>query len=79
MMDAKPADLISALPDKAALAGIRAYILHEGLEGNLEDAAKAFEQVWQCAGHEGIQPGNIRGNSGNPASAGGCSASVSCG
>ncbi len=55
MKDAKLADLISALPDKAALAGIRAYILHEGLEGNLEEAAKAFEQVWQCEGHEGIK------------------------
>lgn len=55
MMDAKLADLISALPDKAALAGIRAYILHEGLEGNLEEAAKAFAQVWQCEGQEGIK------------------------
>ncbi len=55
MMDAKLADLISALPDKAVLAGIRAYILHEGLEGNLEDAAKAFEQVLQCEGQEGIK------------------------
>lgn len=55
MKDAKLADLIFALPDKAALAGIRAYILHEGLKGNLEDAAKAFEQVWQCTGYEGIK------------------------
>ena len=55
MKDAKLADLISALPDKAALAGIRAYILHEGLNGNLEEAIKAFEQVWQCEGHEGIK------------------------
>ena len=55
MKDAKLADLISSLPDKAALAGIRAYILHEGLDGNLEDAAKAFEQVWLCEGHEGIK------------------------
>ena len=55
MKDAKLTDLISTLPDKAALAGIRTYILHEGLKGNLEDAAKAFEQVWLCEGHEGIK------------------------
>ena len=55
MQDAKVADVISALPDNAALAGIRAYILHEGLRGNLEDATKAFEQVWLCEGHEGIK------------------------
>ncbi|WP_165072848.1 hypothetical protein [Desulfovibrio sp. ZJ200] len=55
MMDAKLADLISALPESAALAGIRAYIIREGLEGNLEDAAKAFEQVLQCEGQEGIK------------------------
>ena len=54
-MDAKLADLTSALPNKAALAGIRAYILHEGLKGNLEDAAKVFDQVWQCEGCEGIK------------------------
>lgn len=54
-MDAKLADLTSALPNKAALAGIRAYILHEGLKGNLEDATKAFEQVWECEGYEDIK------------------------
>ena len=55
MKDAKLADLITALPDKAALAGIRAYILHEGLQGNLEDATRAFEQLWECEGYEGVK------------------------
>ena len=55
MKDAKLADLISTLPDKAVLAGIRDYILQEGLKGNLEDATKVFEQVWECEGYEGIK------------------------
>ena len=54
MQDAKLAALISALPESAAVAGIRAHILHEGLEGNLEDAAWAFDELWQCEGHEAI-------------------------
>ena len=47
--------IITSLPDKAAVAGVRAYILHEGLEGNLEDATKAYEQVWECEGYGGIK------------------------
>lgn len=55
MMDAKLVDVISALPDMVALAGIRAYILHEGLKGNLKDAARAFAQLWQCEGHRRLK------------------------
>lgn len=39
MKESTLAELITALPAGAPLAGIRAYILHAGLEGNLEDAA----------------------------------------
>ena len=49
MKDAKLADVISAFPESAALAGIRAYILYEGLNGNLGDAARAFEFKTWCS------------------------------
>ena len=56
MQNTKRAAMISALPDSAAQDGIRAYILHKGLEGNLEDGAKAFDELWQCEGHEASWP-----------------------
>ncbi|MDE5879917.1 MAG: hypothetical protein K2G99_07885 [Desulfovibrio sp.] len=55
MKDAKLGELMAALPDKAALQGIRAYILHEGLKGDLAAAAKVFDELWQCAGHEEVK------------------------
>ena len=55
MKDGTLATMIASLPDKAALSGIRASLPHEGLEGNLEGAAKVFAQVWQCEGHDGIK------------------------
>ena len=55
MKDGTLTAMLSSLPDQAAMAGIRAQILHEGLEGNLVVAEKAFEQVWEMEGHEGIK------------------------
>lgn len=55
MKDGKLASLIAALPDMAALAGVRAYILHEGLQGELDESARVFGQLWQCQGCEEIK------------------------
>lgn len=55
MKNGELALLIAALPKRAALAGVRAHILHEGLLGNLDEAAEAFRQLWQCQGYEEIK------------------------
>lgn len=47
--------LMAALPAHSALAGIRAYILKEGMEGNLDAATAAFHQLWNCEGNEGTR------------------------
>lgn len=47
--------LMAALPAHSALAGIRAYILKEGMEGNLDAATAAFHQLWNCEGNEGTK------------------------
>lgn len=46
---------MAALPAHSALAGIRAYILKEGMEGNLDAATAAFHQLWNCEGNEGTK------------------------
>lgn len=46
---------MAALPAHSALAGIRAYILKEGMEGNLDAATAAFHQLWNCEGNEGTR------------------------
>lgn len=47
--------LMAALPAHSALAGIRAYILKEGVEGNLDAATAAFHQLWNSEGNEGTK------------------------
>ncbi len=55
MKDAKRSAMISALPERAARASIRPHVLHEREKGNLANAAKAFDEMWQCVRHEAIK------------------------
>lgn len=52
MKDGKLAEVMLALPEHSALSGIRAYILNEGMRGNLDAAASVFHQFRQCDGYE---------------------------
>lgn len=52
MQDGKLAEIMAALPKCSALPGIRAYIVNEGMGGNLDAAASVFHRFRQCDGYE---------------------------